>query len=38
MQLFRAILNRIVYETGADGKIIVNKAAASLCLIIAPNT
>jgi len=28
MQLFRAILNQIVYETGADGKIIEQRAAA----------
>ncbi len=29
MQLFRGILNRIVYESDADGKIIAQRAAAS---------
>ena len=29
MQLFREILNRIVYETDAGGKVITQRAAAS---------
>lgn len=35
MQLFREILNRIVYETAADGKVITQRAAASSIVIPA---